>query len=196
MTYTNLCQQHDQLCCPACISGAGSHSKCTTLLLKEVIKTAKISTLLQSVEESLKHLKINLNKIINDYKINLQELDDLWKRIEKEVRQLKEKIVKHLNDIEKIIAEELNTKVNQNTTKLKSEMAGLEQRLMKTEKFINETNVVAKETDSLQKSVSKGSFRRRTVTFEQKKKITEIIEYVFNLVNFRKFHTNVLRPNV
>lgn len=92
MKFTNLCQQHDTLCCPGCLSKSGEHSICTTLLLQEVIKTVKSPTLLQSVAESLKNLEI----IISNRQRNIQVLHNQQEEIKKETLQIKGKVINHL----------------------------------------------------------------------------------------------------
>lgn len=196
MKYTNLCETHDKLCCPACISESETHAKCKTLLLQKVVNAVKTSTLLHSIEERLKHLNINLDKIIKARKTNIQELIKQRENIVKKIKQLKENIFNLLNSIEKENLEELDRIFNRLNTKLDSEVSSLEQRFMKTEKFIHDINIfkrygtnmhtyirtktieseISKETNFLQELVGDGYMERLGIKFEENKNVTGVIE--------------------
>lgn len=195
MKYTNLCTKHIRLWCPACISSSGQHSDCNVFLfLDNYIKTAKASTLFQSVEESLNNLKINLQMIVDDRRTNVIEIHDQQKKIKKEVNNVQEKIIGHLMNLERHILEELNKKVEQSIIQLQSEKEKLEKSLERLEKDIRETNTlkqctsdlqtylgfkamkakVARETNLLQSIVSDGYLKRLAIRLNVDKKITDI----------------------
>ena len=75
MKYTNFCTYHGVLCCPACVSSSGAHNQCSGMQpLNEVIKTAKSSSLIQTIEERLQSTRENLTEVINDRQSNIQIL--------------------------------------------------------------------------------------------------------------------------
>ena len=70
MKYTHFCQHHDKLCCPDCAST--NHKDCVGLLsFREINKTSKTLTLIDNIEQSLKDIKQNIDKVTKNRQHNL-----------------------------------------------------------------------------------------------------------------------------
>lgn len=174
MKYSNFCPQHDKLCCPACTTAAGSHSKCETLLIQDVIKTAKTSTLLKSMEICLKSLTKNIEHILKDRKSNIRHLQDQQQMIEREIKQTKETILTKVDVLEREIMEYLNSRVKQNTKQLELEVAGLEKRLKKSEALLQSTTALMDFGSDLQTYV--GSKTMETEIAREIKSLHDLVD--------------------
>ncbi|CAC5415693.1 unnamed protein product [Mytilus coruscus] len=101
------CPHHDQLCCLLCIST--SHKDCTGMLpIEEMAKTSRSSGLLESLQKSLKDLKYNIDKIVQDRQINLTKIQKQQLNIHAGIHQLREKINSHFDQLQQDIVKELN----------------------------------------------------------------------------------------
>ncbi|CAC5418665.1 unnamed protein product [Mytilus coruscus] len=105
---TNYCPQHESLCCPLCIPA--NHKDCHGILaLEEMINSSKTSTLLNSMEQSLKYIKTNMDKIIKNKKQNLATIKSQRQEFYDVIKQMREKINKHLDKLEEQILKDLST---------------------------------------------------------------------------------------
>ncbi|VDI32075.1 Hypothetical predicted protein [Mytilus galloprovincialis] len=105
--FTNYCPQHESLCCPLCIPA--NHKECHGILaLEEIIKSSKTSTLLQSMEQSLKDIKINMNKITENKKQNLVKIKSQKQKFHDEIKKMRKKINNHLDKLEQQIFQDLS----------------------------------------------------------------------------------------
>lgn len=108
LKFQNFCPHHEQLCCPVCIST--SHRKCIDLLaIPELIKTSKTSTLLDSMEHSLRDTENNLRKVIQDREQNLRIIQDQRQKVYDEIKVVRAQINSHLDFLERKVIEKLNT---------------------------------------------------------------------------------------
>ena len=68
--YQMYCPMHESLCCPLCISE--NHQECVGLLaIENIVKTAKTSSMLDSIELTLKDISSNMESVIRDREENL-----------------------------------------------------------------------------------------------------------------------------
>ncbi|CAC5389313.1 unnamed protein product [Mytilus coruscus] len=68
--FQNYCPQHESLCCPLCIQS--NHASCVGILsLENVIQTAKTSVLLERLDQNLKDITMNIERVVKDRKQNL-----------------------------------------------------------------------------------------------------------------------------
>lgn len=131
--YENYCPHHDKLCCPACISI--DHRSCIgLLLLQDVLKTAKTSVLLDSIESDIKDMKCNIENIIQDRQQNLAIINDLRNRYRLEIKQVRTTLNSHLDTIEKNILEDLDA----NENKIKREAEKLISKLFEKMKVVED----------------------------------------------------------
>ena len=73
MKYTDFFQHHDKPCCPDCTST--NLKNCVGLLsIREIIKTFKTSTLIDSIEQRLTDIKNNIDKITKNRQQNISEI--------------------------------------------------------------------------------------------------------------------------
>ncbi|VDI45807.1 Hypothetical predicted protein [Mytilus galloprovincialis] len=131
--YENYCPHHDKLCCPACISI--DHRSCIgLLLLQDVLKTAKTSVLLDSIESDIIDMKCNIENIIQDRQQNLVIINDLRNRYRLEIKQVRSKLNFHLDTIEENIFEDLDA----NENKVKREAEKLITKLSEKKKVVED----------------------------------------------------------
>ena len=103
---TNYCPKHDTICCPVCIST--NHKKCVDLMaIPELIKTAKTSSIITTMEQSLRDMKHNIDIAVNDREGNLSSIRKQRKHYSDEIKQIRVKINSHLDTIEQRIMRDL-----------------------------------------------------------------------------------------
>ena len=106
MKVTNYCPKHDTICCPVCIST--NHKYCVNLMaITELIKTAKTSSIIATMEQSLRDMKHNIDIAVNDREGNLSSIRKQRQHYSDEIKQIRVKINSHLDTIEQRIMGEL-----------------------------------------------------------------------------------------
>jgi len=131
MKYTHFCQHHDQPCCPDCISR--NHTDCGGLLsIREVIKTSKTSTLIDSIEHDLTDIKNNIDKITKNRQQNLLEIRLQRQMFQDHIKQMRVTINSHLDTLEHNIIQELDDTED----KIKSKIDNLLRQLSKNSKTV------------------------------------------------------------
>ncbi|CAG2192554.1 unnamed protein product [Mytilus edulis] len=198
--FQNYCPQHESLCCPLCIQS--NHATCLGMLsLENVIQTAKTSVLLESLDQSLKDIKINIERVVKDRKENLVEIHEQKQKFHDEMKQVRNKINEHLNTLEKRTLQELSAA----ETKVKSKIEDLLGKIAKNTEHINsmENNISAvkdyasdlqaflgskmieteiqKYETFLQSLFDDGSLRKIDINCKINDKITDILSTVTSL---------------
>ena len=106
MKYTMYCPKHDIICCPVCIST--NHKKCVDLMaIPELIKTAKTSSIIVTMEQSLRDMKHNIDIAVKDREGNLSSIRKQRQHYSDEIKQIRVKINSHLDTIEQRIMGDL-----------------------------------------------------------------------------------------
>jgi hypothetical protein len=106
MKVTNYCPKHDTICCPVCIST--NHKYCVNLMaITELIKTAKTSSIIATMEQSLRDMKHNIDISVNDREENLSLIRKQRQHYSDEIKQIRKKINSHLDTLEQRIMGEL-----------------------------------------------------------------------------------------
>ena len=106
MKYTIYCPIHDTICCPVCIST--NHKNCVNLMaIPELIKTAKTSSIIVTMEQSLRDMKHNIDIAVKDREGNLSSIRKQRQHYSDEIKQIRVKINSHLDTIEQRIMGEL-----------------------------------------------------------------------------------------
>ncbi|CAC5390428.1 unnamed protein product [Mytilus coruscus] len=125
MKFENYCPHHNTLCCPACIST--NHKNCVGLQLpRDVLKTAKSSTLFDSIEMSIKDIKTNIDTIIKDRIDDPTRFRPQREKCRNEIKQFRIIINSHLDGLEQQILKEFNAaemEVNLKTDKLVADLS-------------------------------------------------------------------------
>ncbi|CAG2256440.1 unnamed protein product [Mytilus edulis] len=118
--FQNYCPQHESVCCPLCIQS--NHAECVGILsLENVIQTAKTSVLLESLDQNLKDIKINIERVVKDRKQNVIEIQKQGQKFHDEIKQVRKNINEHLDNLEQQILQDLyaaETKVKSQTEDL------------------------------------------------------------------------------
>ncbi|CAG2251729.1 unnamed protein product [Mytilus edulis] len=105
--FKNFCSHHESLCCPLCIQS--NHEKCMGISsLEKVIETAKTSVLLESLDQNLKDIKMNVERVVKDRKQNLSEIKVQRQKSHDEIKQVRMKINEYLDSLEQRILRDLN----------------------------------------------------------------------------------------
>jgi hypothetical protein len=106
MKVTNYCPKHDTICCPVCIST--NHKYCFNLMaITELIKTAKTSSIIANMEQSLQDMKHNIDIAVKDREGNMSSIRKQRQHYSDEIKQIRVKINSHLDTIEQRIMGEL-----------------------------------------------------------------------------------------
>ena len=122
--YQIYCPIHESLCCPLCISEY--HNDCVGLLaIENIVKTVKTSAMLDSIEDTLKDISSNMERVIRDREENLTKLTDQRRKIHNEIQEERRKINEHLDKLEEQVIENLDAE----EAKIKSEIENLLEKL-------------------------------------------------------------------
>ena len=106
MKVTNYFPKYDTICCPVCIST--NHEKCCDLMaIPELIRTAKTSSIIATMEQSLRDMKRNIDIAVKDREGNLSSIRKQRQHYSDEIKQIRVKINSHLDTIEQRIMGEL-----------------------------------------------------------------------------------------
>jgi hypothetical protein len=106
MKVTNYCPKHETICCPVCIST--NHKKCDDIMaIAELIKTAKTSSIIATMEQSLRDMKHNIDKAVKDREGNMSLIRKQRQHYSDEIKQIRVKINSYLDTIEQRIMGEL-----------------------------------------------------------------------------------------
>ncbi|XP_071171098.1 uncharacterized protein [Mytilus edulis] len=123
--FQNYCPQHENVCCPLCIQSY--HAECVGILsLENVIQTAKTSVLLESLDQNLKDIKLNIDRAVKDRKQNLFEIQKQKHKFNDEIKHVRIKINNYLDYLEQQILQDLyaaETKVKSQTEDLLGKLA-------------------------------------------------------------------------
>ncbi|CAG2234973.1 unnamed protein product [Mytilus edulis] len=103
--YQHYCSQHEKLCCPLCITR--NHKTCELMAIEEIIKTAKTSAFFDIMEQSIKDMKSNLERITDDRRKNLEDIHQQRQRFLTDIKEIRDKINKHLDKLENEIQQDI-----------------------------------------------------------------------------------------
>ena len=124
--YQIYCPMHESLCCPLCISE--NHQECVGLLaIENIVKPAKTSAMLDSIELTLKDISSNMERMIRDREENLTKITDQRRKIHSEIKEERRKINTHLDQLEEQTIGHLDAE----EAKIKSEIENLLEKLNK-----------------------------------------------------------------
>ena len=124
--YQNYCPIHESLCCPLCISE--DHNDCVGLLaIENIVKTAKTSAMLDSIEDTLKDISNNMERVRRDREENLTKITDQRRKIHNEIQEERRKINEHLDKLEEQVIGNLDAE----EAKIKLEIENLLENLNK-----------------------------------------------------------------
>ncbi|CAG2206646.1 unnamed protein product [Mytilus edulis] len=134
--YQLYCSQHEQLCCPLCITT--NHKKCDLkcdlLAIDEVVKTARNSALFEIMEQNLKEMKNNIDRIVEDRRQNLEIIKQQRQGFQKDIKEMRAKINIHLDKLEQEIQQDLQAAEQ----KVMSQINRFVQKVSDHEKTIDE----------------------------------------------------------
>ena len=124
--YQHYCPMHKRLWCPLCLSE--DHNECVGLLaIENIVKTAKTSSMLDSIELTLKDISSNMERVIRDREENITKITDQRRKIHSEIQEERRKINAHLDKLE----EQAIGNLDAEEEKIKSEIENLLEKLNK-----------------------------------------------------------------
>ncbi|CAG2252224.1 unnamed protein product [Mytilus edulis] len=103
--YQLYCSQHEQLCCPLCITT--NHKKCDLLAIDEIVKISRNSALFEIMEQNLKEMKNNIDRIVEDRRQNLEIIKQQRQGFQTDLKEMRAKINIHLDKLEQEIQQDL-----------------------------------------------------------------------------------------
>ncbi|XP_063406361.1 uncharacterized protein LOC134690325 [Mytilus trossulus] len=142
--YQHYCSEHEQLCCPLCITT--NHKKCDLLAVDEIVKMSKTSALFDMMEQSLKDMKNNIEKIVDDRKQNLEIIQQQRQKYSADIKKIRTKINKHLDKLEQEIQQDIQAaehKVQSQIERLLSKLADHGKTIDKLQNDISSTKSFA-----------------------------------------------------
>ncbi|CAG2214383.1 unnamed protein product [Mytilus edulis] len=198
--FQNYCPQHESLCCPLCIQS--NHANCVGILsLENVIKTAKTSVLLESLDQNLKDIKMNIERVVKDRKQNLTEIQKQTQKFHDEIKQVRTRINEHLDTLEEQIHQDLSAaekkvisqiedligKLAENTENvnaMENNISAIKEYASDLQAFLGskmiETEIKKYET-ILQSLFDDGSLQKIDINCKIEDKITDILSNVTSL---------------
>ena len=115
------CTEHDR-------RKSEDHNECLGLLaIENIVKTAKTSAMLDSIDDTLKDISSNMERVIRDREENLKKITDQRRKIHNEIQEERKIINEHLDKIEKQVIGNLDAE----EAKIKSEIENLLKKLSK-----------------------------------------------------------------
>ncbi|CAC5403662.1 unnamed protein product [Mytilus coruscus] len=149
MKYTNYCPHHEKLCCPACIYV--DHKNCTDiLLLQHVLKTAKTSALLDSIELSIKDIQSNIKDIIEDRRRNIITINDQRQIYHHEIKQIRNKVNSYLDTLEQKMRKDIDAAENKANTEIERLIAKLSEKTHVADNFVQNISAIKMYASDLQ----------------------------------------------
>ncbi|CAG2213209.1 unnamed protein product [Mytilus edulis] len=136
--YQHYCSLHEKLCCPPCITT--NHKKCDLLVIDEIIKTSKGSALFDIMEQSLKEMKKNIERIVEDRRQNLEAIKHQRQRFHADIKETREKINNHLDKLEQDIQQDIQ--------------AAEQKVISQINRFVQKVSDHGKTIDELQKNIA------------------------------------------
>ncbi|XP_071168982.1 protein wech-like [Mytilus edulis] len=194
------CPQHESVCCPLCIHS--NHANCVGILsLEKVIQTAKTSVILESFDQNVKNIKMNIERVVKDRKQNLLEIQKQKQKFHDEIKQVRYKINEHLDTLEQRLLQDLYSaekKVKSQLEELLAKLAENTEKVISMEKNISaikeyasdlqaflgskmfETEIQKHET-FLQSLFDDGSLQMIDIHCKIEDKITDVLSTVTSL---------------
>ncbi|XP_071121455.1 tripartite motif-containing protein 2-like [Mytilus edulis] len=121
------CKMHECPCCRNCI--VESHNKCHEILkIEDVINNVKSSNAFFEIEQTLKEVGENIEKIREDRQNNLKTLPETRKQIEKEILETRTSINNHIDKIQADIIKELYATADQESKQIHQLLNSLEEK--------------------------------------------------------------------
>ncbi|CAG2251627.1 TRIM2_3 [Mytilus edulis] len=149
MKYTNYCPHHEKLCCPACIYV--DHKSCTDIqLLQHVLKTAKTSALLDSIELSIEDIKSNIKDIIEDRQRNITTIHDQRQIYQHEINQIRNKVNFYIDTLEQNMLKDIDDAENEANAEMEKLIAKLTEKKQVTDIFVQNISAIKKYASDLQ----------------------------------------------
>ncbi|CAG2208709.1 unnamed protein product [Mytilus edulis] len=121
------CKMHECLCCRNCI--VESHNKCHEILkIEDVINNVKSSNALFEIEQTLKDVVENIEKIRDDRQNNLKTLLETRKQIVKEILKTRTAINTHIDKVQADLLKELNQSEEKESKIIRQMLNSLEEK--------------------------------------------------------------------
>ncbi|XP_052073611.1 uncharacterized protein LOC127711560 [Mytilus californianus] len=145
--YQIFCRKHDTPCCRRCV--VETHNDCKDLnAIEDVIKNVKSSNAFLEIEQMLKELSENLQRIRKDRQENITSLKEDRTKIEKEVQQTRTVINNHLDRLQENLTKELyavEEKENKSITNIISSIQEKELEITESQSILDEIKQHASE---------------------------------------------------
>ena len=176
------CQNHNQLCCAACISkikgnGNGQHTDCNVCFIEEIKKEMK-NKLKENIK-SLEDLSILFQNLINELKLISEKISESREELKIKIQKIFTKIRNEINNREDIILSKIDENFN---------------NLFKEE--------ILKESEKLPKKIKISLDKGKNLDNEwtDNSKLNEIINECItienNIVQINKINENIKKCNI
>ncbi|CAC5355258.1 unnamed protein product [Mytilus coruscus] len=147
--FHDYCPQHESLCCPHCIQS--NHAACVGIvLLEKIIQTAKTSALLECLDQNLKDIKLNVERIVRDRKQNLAEIQKQRQKFHEETKQVRNKINEHIGSLEQRILQDLYAAEEEFKSQIENVLGKLVVNMEKVDLFQTNTSAIKEHASDLQ----------------------------------------------
>ncbi|VDI51662.1 Hypothetical predicted protein [Mytilus galloprovincialis] len=130
---------------------ASNTYSCTNIqLLQHILKTAKTSALLHSIELSIEDIKSNIKDIIEDRQRNITTIHDQRQIYQHEVKQIRNKVNSYIDTLEQKILKEIDDAENKANTEIKRLIAKLSEKTHVADNFVQNISAIKKYASDLQ----------------------------------------------
>ncbi|CAC5399795.1 unnamed protein product [Mytilus coruscus] len=131
--YQHYCSTHESPCCPRCVTT--EHKKCDLIAIDDVIKTFDTSTVFENMDQNIKRIKENIERVFNDRKQNLTSILDQKQKIQAEFTLKRAKIIQHLDTLENKLLKDLQDAEEKITLQIDNLLSELSKHRQSTEKL-------------------------------------------------------------
>ncbi|XP_063399383.1 uncharacterized protein LOC134684016 [Mytilus trossulus] len=180
------CKMHECPCCRNCI--VESHNKCQQILkIEDVINNVKSSNAFFEIEQTLKEVGENIEKIREDRQNNLKTLPETRKQIEKEILETRTSINNHIDKIQADIIKELYASADQESKQIRQLLNSLDEKQQEIAILQGSLSDIKKHASDLQTFLSMKRIE---------KKVSGKNEYIMSISSNENLNQIVLSLNI
>lgn len=131
--YQHYCSTHESLCCPRCVTT--EHKSCDLIAIDDVIKTFDTPGVFETMDQNIKRIKENIERVFNDRKQNLTSFLEQKQIIQAEFNEKRTKIIQHLNTLEKNLLKDLQAAEEKISLQINNILSELSKQRQSTEEL-------------------------------------------------------------
>ncbi|VDI67412.1 Hypothetical predicted protein [Mytilus galloprovincialis] len=131
--YQHYCSTHESPCCPSCVTT--EHKSCDWIAIDDVIKTFDTSGVFENMDQNIKRIKENIERVCNDRNQNLTNFLEQKQSIQAEFTAKRTKIIQHLDTLENKLLKDLQAAEEKITLQINNILSELSKHRQSTEEL-------------------------------------------------------------